>query len=58
MSIFYVTNIKQVVCRSVMIFILVGGYIIFFYVNDESFQLFIYFLEAIVYDLKSHAHYK
>lgn len=41
-----------------MIFILVGGYIIFFCVTDESIQLFIYFLETTVYDLKSYVLYK
>lgn len=41
-----------------MIFILVGGYIIFFCVIDESFQLFAYFLETIVYNLKFCVHYK
>lgn len=35
-----------------------GGDTIFFCVNDESIQLFIYFLETTVYDLKSYVNYK
>lgn len=58
MSGFCVTNIKQLVCGSGMIFILVGGYIMFFCVIDESFHLFIYFLETSMYDQKSYVSLK